>query len=161
MAVSIKKALPLNSTSISSKVENSSLVPNIDSISGLSKNKLQTQFELFNFSKSYCENKSTLYPRALDEFWFSNPITRRSKTLAKASNAFGKLFPFLLYFFMLRKHELKQEIQNFSLNFGPQHPAAHGVLRLVLELEGEVVERADPHIGLLHRGTEKLIEHKT
>jgi NADH-quinone oxidoreductase subunit D len=62
---------------------------------------------------------------------------------------------------MLRKHDLKQEIQNFTLNFGPQHPAAHGVLRLVLELEGEVVERADPHIGLLHRGTEKLIEHKT
>ena len=48
-----------------------------------------------------------------------------------------------------------------TLNFGPQHPAAHGVLRLVLELDGEVVERADPHIGLLHRGTEKLIEHKT
>src|SRR5262249_6771563 len=46
-------------------------------------------------------------------------------------------------------------------NFGPQHPAAHGVLRLVLELDGEVVERVDPHIGLLHRGTEKLIEHKT
>ena len=47
------------------------------------------------------------------------------------------------------------------LNFGPQHPAAHGVLRLVLEMDGEVVERADPHIGLLHRGTEKLIENKT
>lgn len=52
-------------------------------------------------------------------------------------------------------------IKNFNLNFGPQHPAAHGVLRLVLEMDGEVVERADPHIGLLHRGTEKLIEHKT
>jgi len=51
-------------------------------------------------------------------------------------------------------------IKNFTLNFGPQHPAAHGVLRLVLELNGEVVERADPHIGLLHRGTEKLIEYK-
>ncbi len=48
-----------------------------------------------------------------------------------------------------------------TLNFGPQHPAAHGVLRLILELDGEVIERADPHIGLLHRGTEKLIEHKT
>jgi NADH:ubiquinone oxidoreductase subunit D len=48
----------------------------------------------------------------------------------------------------------------FTMNFGPQHPAAHGVLRLVLELDGEVVERADPHIGLLHRGTEKLIEYK-
>ncbi len=52
-------------------------------------------------------------------------------------------------------------IKNYSLNFGPQHPAAHGVLRLVLELDGEVIERADPHIGLLHRGTEKLIEYKT
>lgn len=52
------------------------------------------------------------------------------------------------------------EIKNFSLNFGPQHPAAHGVLRLILEMSGEVVERADPHIGLLHRGTEKLIENK-
>ena len=53
------------------------------------------------------------------------------------------------------------DIRNFNINFGPQHPAAHGVLRLVLELDGEVVERVDPHIGLLHRGTEKLIEHKT
>jgi NADH-quinone oxidoreductase subunit D len=53
------------------------------------------------------------------------------------------------------------EIKPYTMNFGPQHPAAHGVLRLVLELDGEVVERADPHIGLLHRGTEKLIEHKT
>ncbi len=52
-------------------------------------------------------------------------------------------------------------LKNMTLNFGPQHPAAHGVLRLILELDGEVVERADPHIGLLHRGTEKLIEHKT
>lgn len=53
------------------------------------------------------------------------------------------------------------DIKNMTLNFGPQHPAAHGVLRLVLEMDGEVVERADSHIGLLHRGTEKLIEHKT
>jgi NADH-quinone oxidoreductase subunit D len=52
-------------------------------------------------------------------------------------------------------------LRNFTINFGPQHPAAHGVLRLVLELDGEVVTRVDPHIGLLHRGTEKLIEHKT
>ncbi|RVA54672.1 NADH-quinone oxidoreductase subunit D [Mesorhizobium sp. M7A.F.Ca.US.001.01.1.1] len=51
-------------------------------------------------------------------------------------------------------------VRNFTINFGPQHPSAHGVLRLVLELDGEIVERADPHIGLLHRGTEKLIEHK-
>ncbi|SHO66169.1 NADH dehydrogenase subunit D [Pseudoxanthobacter soli DSM 19599] len=53
------------------------------------------------------------------------------------------------------------EVRNFNINFGPQHPAAHGVLRLVLELDGEVVTRVDPHIGLLHRGTEKLIEQKT
>ena len=53
------------------------------------------------------------------------------------------------------------EISNFTMNFGPQHPSAHGVLRLVLELDGEVIERADPHIGLLHRATEKLAEHKT
>src|SRR3989304_8638783 len=52
------------------------------------------------------------------------------------------------------------EIKNMTLNFGPQHPAAHGVLRLVLEMDGEVIERADPHIGLLHRGTEKLAESK-
>ena len=62
---------------------------------------------------------------------------------------------------VLKKKELLIELKNFTINFGPQHPAAHGVLRLILELNGEVVERADPHIGLLHRGTEKLIEHKT
>ena len=53
------------------------------------------------------------------------------------------------------------DIRNYTLNFGPQHPSAHGVLRLVLELDGEVIVRADPHIGLLHRGTEKLAEQKT
>jgi NADH dehydrogenase (ubiquinone) Fe-S protein 2 len=52
-------------------------------------------------------------------------------------------------------------LKTFNLNFGPQHPAAHGVLRLILELNGEIIKRADPHIGLLHRGTEKLIEYKT
>ena len=57
--------------------------------------------------------------------------------------------------------KITKDIQNISINFGPQHPAAHGVLRLILEMDGEVIERADPHIGLLHRGTEKLIEHKT
>ena len=62
-----------------------------------------------------------------------------------------------------RSHPAMDEtgLRNFTINFGPQHPAAHGVLRLVLELDGEVVLRVDPHIGLLHRGTEKLIEHKT
>src|SRR6478609_6761222 len=57
--------------------------------------------------------------------------------------------------------EKTNEIKNFMLNFGPQHPAAHGVLRLILELDGEVLKNADPHIGLLHRGTEKLMEYKT
>ena len=52
-------------------------------------------------------------------------------------------------------------ISNYTINFGPQHPAAHGVLRMVMELDGEIIERVDPHVGLLHRGTEKLIEHKT
>lgn len=70
----------------------------------------------------------------------------------------------------LEPHELERmrldrekqlDIRNFTLNFGPQHPAAHGVLRLVLELDGEVTVKLDPHVGLLHRGTEKLIEYKT
>ena len=61
---------------------------------------------------------------------------------------------------MALKKKIVKDIKNFTLNFGPQHPAAHGVLRLVLELSGEVVDRAEPHIGLLHRGTEKLIEYK-
>lgn len=60
----------------------------------------------------------------------------------------------------IKKHQKKKEIKNFTMNFGPQHPAAHGVLRLILELRGETVLHADPHIGLLHRGTEKLIENK-
>ena len=62
---------------------------------------------------------------------------------------------------LTKKENNDQKTKTMSLNFGPQHPAAHGVLRLILELDGEVVEKADPHIGLLHRGTEKLIEQKT
>lgn len=62
---------------------------------------------------------------------------------------------------LLKKKNLIKDLKNFTINFGPQHPAAHGVLRLILELDGELVKRADPHIGLLHRGTEKLIEQKT
>lgn len=62
---------------------------------------------------------------------------------------------------ILKNKKQKKNLQHFTINFGPQHPAAHGVLRLILELNGEVVQRADPHIGLLHRGTEKLIESKT
>jgi NADH-quinone oxidoreductase subunit D len=61
--------------------------------------------------------------------------------------------------FQLKKKQ--RSIQSMSLNFGPQHPSAHGVLRLILELQGEFIKKADPHIGLLHRGTEKLIESKT
>jgi len=59
------------------------------------------------------------------------------------------------------KHKNKKIKKSFIINFGPQHPAAHGVLRLILDMEGEIIHNADPHIGLLHRGTEKLIEHKT
>ena len=59
-----------------------------------------------------------------------------------------------------KEFTLFNQIKHFSMNFGPQHPAAHGVLRLVLELNGELVLKADPHIGLLHRGTEKLLEYK-
>lgn len=62
---------------------------------------------------------------------------------------------------LFKKKHLIRNLKYFSINFGPQHPAAHGVLRLILELEGETVRKADPHIGLLHRGTEKLIESKT
>lgn len=62
---------------------------------------------------------------------------------------------------MRQDREKQLDIRNFTLNFGPQHPAAHGVLRLVMELDGEVAIKLDPHIGLLHRGTEKLIEYKT
>lgn len=61
---------------------------------------------------------------------------------------------------LLEKKDFLTKIKHFNMNFGPQHPAAHGVLRLVLELDGEVVIKADPHIGLLHRGTEKLIEYR-
>lgn len=61
---------------------------------------------------------------------------------------------------LLKKIDLVHELKQFTINFGPQHPAAHGVLRLILELDGEVVKKADPHIGLLHRGTEKLVEYK-
>jgi NADH:ubiquinone oxidoreductase subunit D len=60
----------------------------------------------------------------------------------------------------LKKNNLVKKVKNFTLNFGPQHPAAHGVLRLILELKGETIVKATPHIGLLHRGTEKLIEYK-
>lgn len=69
-----------------------------------------------------------------------------------------KLNKFMLLFFEIG---FLKKIKNLTLNFGPQHPSAHGVLRLVVELDGELIVRADPHIGLLHRGTEKLIEYKT
>jgi NADH dehydrogenase (ubiquinone) Fe-S protein 2 len=59
------------------------------------------------------------------------------------------------------KKQFYNQVKHFNMNFGPQHPAAHGVLRLVLELDGEIVIKADPHIGLLHRGTEKLMEYRT
>ena len=63
--------------------------------------------------------------------------------------------------FQNEKNIKDSSVKNYTINFGPQHPAAHGVLRMVLELDGEVVDRCDPHIGLLHRGTEKLMESRT
>jgi NADH:ubiquinone oxidoreductase subunit D len=65
------------------------------------------------------------------------------------------MFPYNL------KKKISKNLKTFNLNFGPQHPSAHGVLRLILELNGEIITNADPHIGLLHRGSEKLIEYKT
>jgi NADH-quinone oxidoreductase subunit D len=79
--------------------------------------------------------------------------TLRGTDLARGGEAGGAGFEDVL--------TAEQKIRNFNINFGPQHPAAHGVLRLVLELDGEIVERVDPHIGLLHRGTEKLTETRT
>lgn len=63
--------------------------------------------------------------------------------------------------FLEKEYMRRKNVQNFFLNFGPQHPAAHGVLRLIIELEGEIIKKAEPHIGLLHRGTEKLMESRT
>lgn len=65
------------------------------------------------------------------------------------------------YVFTDKDPPAEKEVSNLTINFGPQHPAAHGVLRLVMELSGESVKKCDPHVGLLHRGTEKLIEYKT
>merc|ERR1719186_1992988 len=69
--------------------------------------------------------------------------------------------PWELPAYNMRVWDVEKVVENLTMNFGPQHPAAHGVLRLVLTCDGETVVRADPHIGLLHRATEKLIEHKT
>lgn len=82
---------------------------------------------------------------------FKHPVLYPSEAMSK-----WKLPPF-----NQRSQVVEKKVQNITINFGPQHPAAHGVLRLVLTLDGETVVRADPHIGLLHRGTEKLIENKT
>lgn len=68
------------------------------------------------------------------------------------------MFP---YVFTDKDPPAEKDVSNLTINFGPQHPAAHGVLRLVMELSGESVKKCDPHVGLLHRGTEKLIEYKT
>ena len=90
--------------------------------------------------------------------------SRRAPTKRPPIGAFAEQMKVLGRFRFQRSEEVRMAeapLRNFTINFGPQHPAAHGVLRLVLELDGEVVRRVDPHIGLLHRGTEKLIEHKT
>ena len=90
--------------------------------------------------------------RPLQQVWKRGAVTE-TMALYKKANQMKSMQRDLIT-------EEEFEIKNFTLNFGPQHPAAHGVLRLVLELSGETVARADPHIGLLHRGTEKLIEYK-
>ena len=82
------------------------------------------------------------------------------KILISKIKVVGSSPSFLDLFMLLKKKDLMYKTKNFTINFGPQHPAAHGVLRLILELDGEVVKKADAHIGLLHRGTEKLIENK-
>ncbi len=100
-----------------------------------------------------------------DEFWIRRPadlppmrppVTEYERTDATEEELEGDDLDRMDY---SKRGEIT--IRNYSVNFGPQHPAAHGVLRLILELNGEVIQRADPHIGLLHRGTEKLIEYKT
>lgn len=78
--------------------------------------------------------------------------------LAQSLRFFKFINPWIRYKF---NDKFFKKVKNLSLNFGPQHPAAHGVLRLVLDLDGEVINKIDVHIGLLHRGTEKLIEYKT
>lgn len=88
----------------------------------------------------------------------SSPFTSKASSAASRAHTQNKENCMLR---QMSSDLVSQKVKNFTLNFGPQHPAAHGVLRLVLEMNGEVVQRADPHIGLLHRGTEKLIEYKT
>lgn len=85
------------------------------------------------------QNKAVFYPDPDNDYWKKYPLSLNAK-----------MYP-----------SPEKKVRNLRINFGPQHPAAHGVLRMVLELDGETVMRADPHIGLLHRGTEKLIEYKT
>lgn len=106
---------------------------------------------------------AVMYPSVITEKWAPPPwngwfhfglvtsvFTVRSTTISKISSSVSDKDP-----------PAEKEVSNLTINFGPQHPAAHGVLRLVMELSGESVKKCDPHIGLLHRGTEKLIEYKT
>jgi NADH dehydrogenase (ubiquinone) Fe-S protein 2 len=93
--------------------------------------------------------------------WIQKPFQFRAGGLYRQRS--NRRLPWLV---ILAKPEVpynKNDLNtdSYTINFGPQHPAAHGVLRLILELNGEIIVRADPHIGLLHRGTEKLIEYKT
>src|SRR5262249_59433179 len=96
--------------------------------------------------------RQRLFPQGNGSVWG----VRTFKSAALGTKAQGGRCPGVIVLAAMAEPSLR----NFTINFGPQHPAAHGVLRLVLELDGEVVQRVDPHIGLLHRGTEKLIEHK-
>lgn len=110
-------------------------------------------------------NRSALSSTKNDEYWIRNPKDLPAMTPSGAEYQRTVLTEGELLEDDTGRVDVSKPgevtIRNFSINFGPQHPAAHGVLRLVLELNGEVIQRADPHIGLLHRGTEKLIEYKT
>jgi len=101
------------------------------------------------------------YKKYVLVFFSENGSEANPKTAAQILERGSWLRLYFRCFMTTTEAILEGDDRNFTINFGPQHPAAHGVLRLVLELEGEIVERVDPHIGLLHRGTEKLIEHKT
>jgi NADH dehydrogenase (ubiquinone) Fe-S protein 2 len=121
---------------------------------GAQTRNLAKNVELFRKTNSLMKNQERGAKRWTPDInWlkqFDTPVLYTEKHIKHGVEKFDE-----------KQQLLEKDVKNLFLNFGPQHPAAHGVLRLVLELEGEMVLRADPHIGLLHRGTEKLIEYKT
>ena len=109
--------------------------------------------------RSPARRKNINIPEAILEAKADSPLTAEDK--ANDFHMSEEKYNPQLILHTGRRPEPEKFVRNMQLNFGPQHPAAHGVLRLVLQLDGETVTKADPHIGLLHRGTEKLIEYKT